>query len=929
MTTTFSVFYLGTVAGLDPTEDNNIAENAASILGTTFGSPGGPLYNQIQTLSPGDYSSDAVDGYDTDNSIANDTFRIDGGALQTMDTVVNYNATITYLDGTTATITAVVFQDTDGNLYLAPELTYNTDQAALEAQPITSLTLDSVASDAYLGADRYAADFATVVDGTTGDDSMGQGYTDAQGDQITTGDDVIDGGAGNDTIDGGTGNDTLIGGAGNDSLSGNAGNDVFDLRGGGTDFVNGGDGYDILDASGITTESFSVSFFNIEEIHASNGGDSWYWNGSTESILFYGGDGDDSVYAGAGNDTLYGGDGSDTFTFENNFGNDTIIGGTGGADYDTLNFTYITTALTVTYTGDGAGTITDGTNTVTFSEIERLILSEQADSADASADTAGTEISGGAGNDTITGGSGNDTLWGGANDDLVSGGAGNDVMDGGTGNDTVYGDAGNDSIWGGAGDDQLYGGTGNDYLEGGDGNNTLDGGDDADYLSVSDTSTSSTVTGGEGGTDDDTLAFWSPTSTAGVTVTFTGDEAGTFSFDGTAGIGSFTQIEQVWGTVYDDSIDASASNADQILSGESGDDTLTGGAGSDSILGGTGDDLLTGGAGDDTFYYPLGDGADTITDFNAGNTGTLLDGDSTNNDFIDLSNYYDTLWELHADQADDGILNQSNDGVDGVDYSDNVQFGTGSLTFTGATADNSFFTTENTGVTCYLAGTRILTPTGEVNIEHLRAGDLVTTCDHGAQTIRWIGVSEVNATPAIAPVRIAKGALGAGLPQRDLFVSPQHRMVARSRIVARMTGEKEALVAANKLTALPGISVSGAAGRICYYHLICDAHEIIFAEGAPSETLLPGPQARAMMAPAAWKELITIFPELACGKHCPPPIRPILPTTRSKRLIERHSHNAKPLFSAAVNGGAEREKTLGIGRNQMKAPQALSCVDSS
>ena len=782
MTTTFNVFYLGTVPGLDPVEGNNTAENAASILGTTFGSPGGPLYNQIQTLSPGNYNSDAVDGYDTDNSIANDTFRIDGGALQTMDTVVNYNATITYLDGTTATITAVVFQDTDGNLYLAPELTYNTDQAALEAQPITSLTLDSVASDAYLEADRNAADFATVVDGTTGDDSMGQGYTDAQGDQITTGDDVIDGGAGNDTIDASTGNDTLIGGAGNDRLSGNAGNDVFDLRGGGTDFVNGGDGYDILDASGITTESFSVSFFNIEEIHASDGGDSWYWNGSTESILFYGGAGDDSVYAGAGNDTLYGGDGSDTFTFENNFGSDTIIGGTGGADYDTLNFTYITTALTVTYTGDGAGTITDGTNTVTFSEIERLNLSNQADSADASADTAGTEISAGAGNDTITGGTGNDTLWGGNDDDLVSGGDGDDILLGDSGNDTVHGDAGDDSLWGGAGND-----------------------------------------------------------------------------------------------------------------------------------------FLTGGAGDDIFYYSIGGDADTITDFNTGNTGTLLDGDSTNNDFIDLSNYYDTLWELHADQADDGILNQSNDGVDGVDYSDNNQFGTGSLTFTGATADNSFFTTENTGVTCYLAGTRILTPTGEVNIEHLRAGDLVTTSDHGAQTIRWIGVSEVNATPAIAPVHIAKGALGAGLPRRDLFVSPQHRMVARSRIVARMTGEKEALVAANKLTALPGISVSGAAGRLCYYHLICDAHEIIFAEGAPSETLLPGPQARAMMAPAAWKELITIFPELACGKHCPPPIRPILPTTRSKRLIERHSHNAKPLFSVAVNGSAKREKTLGIGRNQMKA----------
>ena len=71
--------------------------------------------------------------------------------------------------------------------------------------------------------------------------------------------------------------------------------------------------------------------------------------------------------------------------------------------------------------------------------------------------------------------------------------------------------------------------------------------------------------------------------------------------------------------------------------------------------------------------------AGTITDFNAGNTGTLDDGNTANNDFIDLSGYYDNLSELYADQADDGILNQSNT-LDGkgraTDYSDNTQFRT-------------------------------------------------------------------------------------------------------------------------------------------------------------------------------------------------------------------------------------------------------------
>ncbi|MEZ5869252.1 MAG: hypothetical protein R3D46_12795 [Defluviimonas denitrificans] len=130
MATIFDVFYLGTVAALDPTEGNTTAENAASLLGATFGSRTDPLFSAVQTLAPVSYSGGSSTAYDTDNLAANDTFSIDGGAAQTFDTLVIYNATITYADGSTAVITANVMQDTAGNLYLVPETTYNTDQTA-------------------------------------------------------------------------------------------------------------------------------------------------------------------------------------------------------------------------------------------------------------------------------------------------------------------------------------------------------------------------------------------------------------------------------------------------------------------------------------------------------------------------------------------------------------------------------------------------------------------------------------------------------------------------------------------------------------------------------------------------------------------------------------------------------------------------------
>lgn len=956
MSTTFDVFYLGTGALIDPTEGNNTSENAAALVGQTYGGTGDPLFNHVQTFSPGSYSGGNTTMYDSDNNLSNDTFRIDGGALQTFDAIVVYNATITYYDGTTATITANVIQDTAGRLYLAPELFSNTDQTALQAAPIRSLTLNSInTASGDFTADRYAASYYSAVDGTAGADSMGVGYTDAQGDQITTGNDyviagagndTIDAGAGNDTIEGGDGNDVIVAGAGNDRISGGEGDDTFTFSGTwGADTVYGdawdgtGTGNnDILDFSAVTaavTVTFttwedgtatsgtnSVTFDNIEHIIGGSGNDTIDASLDGSGLALEGGAGNDSIIGGSGADTIIGGTGNDSLS--GGAGNDIFDltgGGTdtidGGAGYDIIDARGITTEP----------------YSVTFTNIEEIYASDTGGSWYWNGGSASILFHGGTGNDSVLAGAGNDTIYGGTGDDTISGGGGADLVYGGTGddvigttssnddgNDTFYGDAGNDTIIGGGGDDLIYGGTGDDYLQGYYGNDTLDGGDGSDTFGVADEYDSTTIIGGEGGTDSDVLSLWSSASTAGVTVTFTGDEAGTYDFVGTTGSGSFTQIEAVWSTQYDDLLDASASTVGQSLAGNSGNDTLIGGSGrdwldggdgndsivgndgGDWILGGTGDDTLTGGAGDDRFSYFAGDGNDVITDFNTGNTGTLLDGDSTNNDFIDLSGYYDTLWELWADQADDGILNQSNNGVNGVDYSNNTQFGTGSLTFTGASADNTFFTVENTGVTCYLAGTRILTPSGEVEIEQLRVGDLVLTSDHGAQPIRWIGVSELPIAPAIAPIRISKGALGAGLPQRDLFVSPQHRMLVRSRIVARMTGVTVGLVAAKKLTALPGIERVETTGRLSYYHLICDAHEIIFAEGAPSETLLPGPQARRAMSAAAWAELSAIFPELTAEARHPTPARPILHGPLLRRLLERHRHKATPLVHGAAIG---------------------------
>ncbi|MEL6689250.1 MAG: Hint domain-containing protein [Pseudomonadota bacterium] len=109
--------------------------------------------------------------------------------------------------------------------------------------------------------------------------------------------------------------------------------------------------------------------------------------------------------------------GDDTFVLEDSFGDDTIIGGEQDEDAggDHVDASAVTSDLNVTFTGDEAGTIADGSSTAEFSEIEEITLGSGDDTADASASDASV---------TLTGGFGDDSIEGGAGDDLITGDGG-------------------------------------------------------------------------------------------------------------------------------------------------------------------------------------------------------------------------------------------------------------------------------------------------------------------------------------------------------------------------------------------------------------------------------------------------------------------------------------------------------------------------
>jgi len=157
-------------------------------------------------------------------------------------------------------------------------------------------------------------------------------------------------------------------------------------------------------------------------------------------------------------------------------------------------------------------------------------------------------------------------------------------------------------------------------------------------------------------------------------------------------------------------------------------------------------------------------------------------------------------------------------------------------------------------IPCFVAGTAIRTPQGEVAVETLQPGDLVMTQDDGPQPLRWIGGRTVAATGSFAPVHIRAGTFG---QHRDLMVSPLHRILIPDSLSELLFGETEVLVAAKDLVNDRSVRYM-TGGDVTYVQLLFDRHQVVFSEGLATESFLPSPQT----AKSFEAEICAIFPEI-------------------------------------------------------------------
>jgi hypothetical protein len=135
---------------------------------------------------------------------------------------------------------------------------------------------------------------------------------------------------------------------------------------------------------------------------------------------------------------------------------------------------------------------------------------------------------------------------------------------------------------------------------------------------------------------------------------------------------------------------------------------------------------------------------------------------------------------------------------------------------------------------CFLPGTLIATPAGEIAVEALAIGDPILTADGRTIPVRWIGrqtiVTAFGPPANSLPVLVEAGALSPGLPRRDLRVTSDHALILDG--IAVQAG---ALVNGTTIRRIPRAELGA---RLTVFHVETDGHEVILAEGAATETFV-------------------------------------------------------------------------------------------
>jgi Hint domain len=202
---------------------------------------------------------------------------------------------------------------------------------------------------------------------------------------------------------------------------------------------------------------------------------------------------------------------------------------------------------------------------------------------------------------------------------------------------------------------------------------------------------------------------------------------------------------------------------------------------------------------------------------------------------------------------------------------------------------------------CFLKGTTIRAADGDRKIEDLAVGDLLPTVFGGACPIQWIGRYPFRKSDPkkgwvqyVLPVRIARSALGPGVPHADLCVTKAHALFI-----------DDVLVPAGDLVNGTTITVYDARelDELEFFHIKLERHNVIYAEGAPCETVMQVDESAVNFA-----EYLRRYGH---GRIHEAPCAPLLSFNGGRNEL-------KSRFRSALSPWIDRRQTLDIIRDEIE-----------
>ncbi|MGB5558047.1 MAG: Hint domain-containing protein [Paracoccaceae bacterium] len=174
-------------------------------------------------------------------------------------------------------------------------------------------------------------------------------------------------------------------------------------------------------------------------------------------------------------------------------------------------------------------------------------------------------------------------------------------------------------------------------------------------------------------------------------------------------------------------------------------------------------------------------------------------------------------------------------------------------------------------------GGNVRTPCGPRRVELVRPGDLIVTRDTGLQPVRMVWKREVTsaqmaARPDLAPIRLKPRALGPMMPQKDLCLAPDHRVLVPGYRLAGQEKHASCLIEARELAgASDAAYVDRSAETVRCFTLIFDTHQVFCVNGLPVESFLPSASAVASLSEDFRDALVRRFPQLRREPNSYPP----------------------------------------------------------